>query len=91
MPDYRCNRVPDGTFFFTVNPRDRRSHLLVAQIDRVHDAVRRARAHPFASTPHRPGVVLPDHMHRQRILAGGPCRKPMPTSPVGGAQSKSHL
>jgi putative transposase len=32
MPDYRRNRVPGGTFFFTVNLLDRRSNLLVANI-----------------------------------------------------------
>ena len=29
MPDYRRNRVPGGTYFFTVNPLERRSGLLV--------------------------------------------------------------
>lgn len=33
MPDYRRNRVPGGTFFFTVNLLDRRSDLLVIQTD----------------------------------------------------------
>jgi putative transposase len=33
MPDYRRNRVPGGTFFFTVNLLDRRSNLLVRHID----------------------------------------------------------
>jgi putative transposase len=61
MPDYRRNRVPDGTFFFTVNLLDRRSNLLVANIDALRDAVRRVRArHLFTSTP---GSSLPDHMH----------------------------
>ena len=51
MPDYRRNRVPGGTLFFTVNLRDRRSDLLVAQIDLLRGAVRRVRARaPF---PHR--------------------------------------
>ena len=48
MPDYRRNRVPGGTFFFTVNLLDRRSNLLVAQIDALRDAVRQVRARaPF--------------------------------------------
>ena len=34
MPDYRRNQVPGGTFFFTVNRLDRRSDLLVTQIER---------------------------------------------------------
>jgi REP element-mobilizing transposase RayT len=61
MPDYRRNRVPGGTFFFTVNLRDPRSDLLVTQIDIMRNAVRRVRAR----TPFRidAWVVLPDHMH----------------------------
>ena len=61
MPDYRRNRVPGGNFFFTVNLLDRRSDLLVTQIDLLRDAVRRVRARaPF---PIDARVVLPDHMH----------------------------
>jgi putative transposase len=61
MPDYRRNRVPGGTFFFTVNLFDRRSNLLVARIDALRDAVRQARARaPFHIDA---WVVLPDHMH----------------------------
>ena len=61
MPDYCRNRLPGGTFFFTVNLRDPRSDLLVTQNDRLRDAVRRVRAR----TPFRidAWVVLPDHMH----------------------------
>jgi hypothetical protein len=52
MPDYRRNRVPGGTFFFTVNLLDRRSHLLVIQNDALRDAVRQVRANALsASTP----------------------------------------
>jgi putative transposase len=40
MPDYRRNRVPGGTFFFTVNLLDRRSDLLVTQIDALCGAIR---------------------------------------------------
>ena len=43
MPDYRRSRVPGGTFFFTVNLLDRRSYLLVTQIDALREAVRVAR------------------------------------------------
>jgi putative transposase len=61
MPDYRRNRVPGGTFFFTVNLLDRCSHLLVTHIDALRDAVRHVRAHaPFRIDA---WVVLPDHMH----------------------------
>jgi putative transposase len=61
MPDYRRNRVPGGTFFFTVNLRDPRSDLLVTQIDILRDAIRRVRARaPFRIDA---WVVFPDHMH----------------------------
>jgi putative transposase len=45
MPNYRRNRVPGGTYFFTVNLFDRRSDLLVAQIDLLRVTVRNVRAH----------------------------------------------
>jgi putative transposase len=61
MPDYRRNRVPGGTYFFTVNLRDRRSDLLVAQIETLRAAVRWTRARrPFHIDA---WVVLPEHMH----------------------------
>jgi putative transposase len=61
MPDYRRNRVPGGTFFFTVNLLDRRSNLLTTHIDALRDAVRRVRTRaPFQTDA---WVVLPDHMH----------------------------
>ena len=61
MPDYRRNRVAGGTYFFTVNLLDRRSDLLVAQIDALRAAVRGVRARsPFHIDA---WVVLPDHMH----------------------------
>jgi REP element-mobilizing transposase RayT len=43
VPDYLRNRVPGGTFFFTANLLDRRSDLLVTQIDALREAVRRVR------------------------------------------------
>jgi DNA invertase Pin-like site-specific DNA recombinase len=49
IPDYRRNRVPGGTFFFTVNLLDRRSNLLVTNIDALRDAVR-SLAEPFLDT-----------------------------------------
>ena len=61
MPDYRRNRVPGGTFFFTVNLLDRRSDLLVTRIDTLRNAVRKVRDRtPFHIDA---WVVLPDHMH----------------------------
>jgi putative transposase len=61
MPDYRRNRVPGGTYFFTVTLRDRSSDLLVTQIDALRAAVRRTAAKsPFHIDA---WVVLPEHMH----------------------------
>jgi putative transposase len=61
MPNYRRNRVPGGTYFFTVNLHDRRSDLLVVQIDALREAVRQARTKaPFHIDA---WVVLPDHLH----------------------------
>ena len=74
MPDYRRNRVPGGTYFFTVNLLDRRSDLLVKQTDILRDAVRRARARaPFHIDA---WAVLPDHMHCLWTLPPGRCRFP---------------
>jgi putative transposase len=61
MPDYRRNRVPGGCYFFTVNLRDRRSALLVEQIDLLRQSIHTCRtAAPFHIDA---WVVLPDHMH----------------------------
>jgi putative transposase len=61
MPDYRRNRVPGVTYFFTVNLRTRRSGLLVTAIDTLRAAIRAAQARqPFHIDA---WVVLPDHMH----------------------------
>ena len=82
MPEYRRNRVPGGTFFFTVNLLERRSDLLVWHVNVLREAVRRARLQaPFRIDA---WVVLPDHMHCLWTL-----QKAMPTSrplalPEGG-------
>jgi putative transposase len=61
MPEYRRNRVPGATYFFTVNLLDRRSDLLLRHIDALRTAVRVARwRRPFTIDA---WVVLPDHMH----------------------------
>jgi putative transposase len=61
MPDYRRNRMPGATYFFTVNLLDRRSRLLVNHIDALREAVRAARRQrPFHVDA---WVVLPDHLH----------------------------
>ncbi|MDE8349934.1 MAG: transposase [Acidocella sp.] len=61
MTNYRRNRVPGGTYFFTVNLYDRRTALLVQHIEHLRDAVRKVRlSEPFHIDAF---VVLPDHLH----------------------------
>jgi putative transposase len=61
MSTYLRPRLPGATVFFTVALADRRSDLLVREIDRLRIAVRATRAErPFRIDA---WVVLPDHMH----------------------------
>ena len=69
MPNHRRNRIAAGCYFFTVNLLDRRSHLLVTEIDALRDAVREARrTQPFHIDAF---VVLPDHLHCMWTLPPG--------------------
>ena len=69
MPSYRRNRVPGGTYFFTVNLLDRNRRLLVDKIDVLREAVRTVRAGaPFHIDA---WVVLPEHMHWHLDAAAG--------------------
>jgi putative transposase len=69
MPDYRRNRLPGGTYFFTVNLLDRSSDLLATHIDVLREAVRSVRGRrPFHIDA---WVVLPDHMHAVWTLPAG--------------------
>ena len=69
MTDYRRNRVPGGTYFFTVNLLDRRSGLLVEHIDLLREAVRAVkRRRPFHIDA---WVVLPEHLHAVWTLPEG--------------------
>ena len=87
MPDYRRNRVPGGTFFFTVNLFDRRSNLLVERIDALRDAVRQVRARaPFHIDA---WVVLPDHMHCLWTLPEGDANFPSRWRAIKTAFTKS--
>lgn len=61
MTAYRRNRVPGGTFFFTVNLCDRRSDLLTQNITILRAAVRQTKQR--ASFHIDAWVVLPEHMH----------------------------
>ncbi|MFP4044702.1 MAG: REP-associated tyrosine transposase [Rhodosalinus sp.] len=69
MPNYKRPRVPGATIFFTVALRERGDDLLVREIDRLRDAVRKTRAErPFRIDA---WVVLPDHLHAVWTLPEG--------------------
>ncbi len=87
MPEYRRNRVPGGTFFFTVNLRDRRSDLLVRHVDALREAICRARLRaPFRIDA---WVVPPDHMHCLWSLPEGDADFPGRWRAIKTAFSKS--
>ncbi|MEN8177012.1 MAG: transposase [Pseudomonadota bacterium] len=61
MSDYRRNRLPGGTYFFTVNLLERKSDLLIRHIEALREAIRHVRrSRPFHIDA---WVVLPEHMH----------------------------
>ena len=58
---YRRAQVPGGTYFFTVALADRKSTLLIEQVDGLREAIRVVKLrHPFEIVAM---VVLPDHLH----------------------------
>lgn len=72
MRTYLRNRVPGGTYFFTVNLAERKGNtLLVDRIDDLRYAIRATRAkRPFEIIAM---VVLPDHLHAVWRLPEGDC------------------
>jgi putative transposase len=69
MSEYRRNRIPGGTYFFTVVLLDRRSDLLTSQVDVLREAVKQTRKRrPFHIDA---WVVLPDHLHCIWTLPSG--------------------
>jgi putative transposase len=69
MPNYRRVWMPGGTYFFTVNLRERHSTLLVDRLDALRMAFRVAHAtRPFEIIA---AVVLPDHLHCIWLLPAG--------------------
>lgn len=61
MVFYRRNRVPGGTYFFTVGLADRRKDWLVKHVDLLRGAFRRAkRDRPFLIEAI---AILPEHLH----------------------------
>jgi hypothetical protein len=69
MPDYRRNRVPGGSYFFTVNLLERNNCLLVTHIDSLRDSIRQVRVRrPFHIDA---WVVLPfKHLFRELSKLG---------------------
>ena len=69
MTDYRHNRVPGGTFFFTVRLLDGTATLLTDHFSAFGAAMRQARSkRPFHVDA---WVVLPDHAHAIWTLPPG--------------------
>jgi putative transposase len=69
MQDYRGNRVPGTTFFFTVRLLERGGSLLTEHFSAFGEAMRQARAkRPFHVDA---WVVLPDHAHAIWTLPPG--------------------
>ena len=69
MPNYRRAFVPGGCWFFTANLLERRSTLLVDEIETLREATRRTRQRfPFQIDAM---VVLPDHIHAVWTLPPG--------------------
>jgi putative transposase len=69
MVNYRRNFIPGGAFFFTITLADRRSKLLVDQVELLRNALRVARRErPFAIDAI---VILPDHLHAIFTLPSG--------------------
>lgn len=63
---YRRNFLPGGTYFFTVTLVDRRSSVLVENVDALRNAFRTARRErPFELDAI---VILPDHLHAVMTL-----------------------
>jgi putative transposase len=69
MPNYRRAFVAGGCWFFTVNLLDRRSTLLVEEIQALREAVRVTRnRYPFHIDAI---VIMPDHLHAVWTLPEG--------------------
>ncbi|TVT72954.1 MAG: transposase [Denitromonas halophila] len=69
MSEYRRARTAGGVYFFTVTLANRRSDLLVAEVERFREACRAVMlAHPFKTIAI---CVLPDHVHALWELPDG--------------------
>ena len=83
---YRRAQADGATYFFTVNLPDRRSRLLVEQIEALRQAVRTVKgAHPFDIVA---WVVLPEHLHAVWTLPAGDADYSSRWSQIKGAFSR---
>jgi putative transposase len=82
---YRRADIAGATYFFTVNLADRKSHLLVEQIDLLRNVIRQVReSHSFTIVAM---VILPDHLHAIWQLPPGDADFPMRWSLIKAAFS----
>lgn len=81
MSNYRRLRIKGGTYFFTVNLQDRRSDLLVREINTLRRAVAQVRAeYPFD--------IDAWSFCRTTCIASGPCRLATMRFRSGGRRSR---
>ncbi len=61
MPNYRRNKIPGGTYFFTVTLLNRKSNYLTEHINSLRNSFSKVKN----SYPFKIGacVVLPEHLH----------------------------
>jgi len=72
---YRRSKAAGGTFFFTVNLKNRSSRLLTEHIGLLRESVRKVcRSHPIDIVAM---VVLPDHLHAIWTLPPGDANYPV--------------
>ena len=75
MVRYRRNRIPGGSYFFTVTLHDRHGHALTDHIGPLRRAFLNTQTrHPFAVDAI---VILPDHLHTIWSLPPGDDDYPM--------------
>ena len=74
MVQYRRSQTPGGTYFFTVNLRDRSSRYLITYIDDLRKAFQDVlQRRPFKTVAI---VILPEHIHMVMELPPGDCDYP---------------
>jgi len=72
MPDYRRHRLPGGSYFFTVNLLERKSDLLIRNVDVLREAVRYVRQSQGSpdGVQRNPGSIVPGF---HDVSSGLPC------------------